>query len=326
MRPRRAHRIVPNRRSSSPKRRFGTNPARWAGVAHTLVLMLRGAGALARSTHPGPGIAVTVVAVLLGVAVGLEPWRVVVLGFAMLFDQASVGLSNDWIDADRDRAVGRTDKPVALGQIGARTVRTAAFVCAAAAVLLTLPLGIAATAVHVATLASAWSYNAGLKNSAVSVLPYLVSFGLLPAIASLARPVAAFPAWWVLAAGALLGIAAHFANVLPDLDDDRRTGIRGLPHRFGLRASIVVTWAALLLAAVTVTVGVTIDVGAPSLASPAGPPVFAVVGLLISLAIAVTGLVLALRHGVGRWLFRLVITAAIVDVAMLVLAGTRMLA
>ena len=77
--------------------------------------MLRHAGALARSTHPGPGLAVTVVAVLLGVAVGLEPWRVAVLGLAMLFDQVSVGLSNDWIDADRDRAVGRTDKPVARG-------------------------------------------------------------------------------------------------------------------------------------------------------------------------------------------------------------------
>jgi 4-hydroxybenzoate polyprenyltransferase len=302
---------------SAPKvRRYAYFPGR-----PTLVLMLRRVGALARSTHPGPGIAVTVVAVLLGVAVGLEPWRVTVLGLALLFDQLSVGLSNDWIDADRDRAVGRTDKPVALGQIGAGTVRTAAFICAAAALLLTLPLGLAATAVHAVTLGSAWSYNAGLKNSPISVLPYVVSFGLLPAIASLARPDATLPAWWVLAAGALLGIAAHFANVLPDLDDDRRTGIRGLPHRLGLRASIVISWAALLLAAVSITIGV----AAPA-TGPAGPPAFAVVGMLISLAIAVIGLVLALRHGVGRWLFRLVITAAIVDVTMLVLAGTRMLA
>jgi len=282
------------------------------------VLMLRHAGALVRSTHPGPSLAVTVVTVLLGVAVGLEPWRVAVLGLAMLFDQLSVGLSNDWIDAERDRAVGRADKPVARGQIGVATVRAAAWVCAVVALLLTLPLGLAATGAHAIALASAWSYNAGLKNTPASVVPYALSFGLLPSIASLSRPVPVLPAWWVFAAGALLGVAAHFANVLPDLDDDRRTGIRGLPHRLGLRPSIVITWVALLLSAVSVTVGVA--------GGPGGIPIFALVGLVISVLISTVGTVLALRRGVGRWLFRLVIVAALVDVAMLVLAGTRMLA
>jgi 4-hydroxybenzoate polyprenyltransferase len=283
--------------------------------------MLRHAAALVRSAHPGPGAAVTVVAVLLGIAVGLEPWRVVVLGLALLFDQASVGLSNDWIDAERDRLVGRADKPVARGEIGVGSVRAAAWIAAATALLLTLPLGLAATLAHAVALASAWAYNALLKNSPVSVLPYAISFGLLPAIASLARPVPALPAWWVFAAGALLGIAAHFANVLPDLDDDRRTGIRGLPHRLGLRPSIVITWVALLLGAIAVTVGVAVG--------PGGIPVFVFVGLLVGLGvsvlIAIIGVVTALRRGVGRWLFRLVIAAALVDVAMLVLAGTRML-
>ena len=274
-------------------------------------------GVLARSTHTGPAIAVTVVAVLLGIAVGLEPWRVIVLGVALLFDQVSLALSNDWIDADRDRAAGRTDKPVARGEIGVGFVRAGAWIAAAAAILLTLPLGLAATAAHIVAFASGWAYNAALKNSPVSVLPYAISFGLLPAIASLARPVPAFPAWWVFAAGALLGIAAHFANVLPDLDDDRRTGIQGLPHRLGLRPSIVITWVSLLLGAAAVTIGVA--------TGPTGIPVFAIVGLMISLTVSVVGLVIALRKGVGRWLFRLVIVAALVDVAMLVLAGTRML-
>ena len=260
----------------------------------------------------------TAVAVLLGVAVGLDPGRVVLLGLVLLFDQVSVGLSNDWIDADRDRAVGRSDKPVALGQIDVRTVRAAAWIAAAVSLLLSIPLGLAAAAVHALVLASAWMYNAALKNSPLSVLPYLISFGLLPAVASLARPQPALPAWWVYLAGALLGAAAHFANVLPDLDDDGRTGIRGLPHRLGMRASIVITWVALLLAAVSVTVGVAGAVG--------GIPPFAIAGSLVSSVISVVGTVLALRRGVGRWLFRLVIVAALVDVAMLVLAGTRMLA
>lgn len=274
--------------------------------------MPRRASALARSTHPGPGIAVTIVAVLLGVAVGLEPWRVVVLGLAMALDQASVGLSNDWIDAERDRAVGRSDKPVARGEIPVTVVRAAAGTTAAASLLLTLPLGPVATAAHAIALASAWSYNAALKNSVASVLPFALSFGLLPAIASLARPTPALPVWWAFAAGALLGVAAHFANVLPDLDDDRRTGIRGLPHRLGLRASLVVTWTALVGAA-----------GAIALGSHGSP--ISLLGFAVSLAIGATGLILALRRGVGRWLFRLVIAAALIDVAMLVLAGPRLL-
>ena len=255
----------------------------------------------------------TVVAVLLGVAVGLEPWRVAVLGVAMLLDQASVGLSNDWIDADRDRAVGRSDKPVARGEIPVHVVRAAAWLAAGAALLLTLPLGLAATAAHAVALGSAWAYNAALKNSPISVLPYALSFGLLPALATLARPVAALPVWWAVAAGALLGVAAHFANVLPDLDDDRETGIRGLPHRLGLRPSIVITWVALVLAAGSIAVG------------SGGSPV-SLLGFAVSLVIGATGLVLALRRGVGRWLFRLVIAAALIDVAMLVLAGSRLLA
>ena len=107
--------------------------------------------------------------------------------------------------------------------------------------------------------------------------------------------------------------------MLPDLDDDRRTGIRGLPHRLGLRASIVITWVALLLGAVAVTVGVG--------GGPTGDP-----GLRGRRTARLAGdrdhrrWCSALRRGVGRWLFRLVIVAALVDVAMLVLAGTRMLA
>jgi 4-hydroxybenzoate polyprenyltransferase len=275
--------------------------------------MLRRLSALVRSAHPGPGFAVTAVAVLLGVTVGLEPWRVAVLGVAMLLDQTSVGLSNDWIDAARDRAVGRTDKPVARGELSVSVVRVVAWLAAAAALLLTLPLGLVATAAHAIALCSAWAYNAGLKNSPVSVLPYALSFGLLPALASLARPVPALPVWWAVAAGALLGVAAHFANVLPDLDDDRETGILGLPHRLGLRASIVVTWVALVLAAAAIAIGL------------GGVPL-ALLGFAVSLAMGITGLLTALLRGVGRWLFRLVISAALVDVAMLVLSGSRLLA
>ena len=62
---------------------------------------MRKIAALALSTHPGPGVAVSAIAVILGIGVGLEWWRVLLLGLAFLANQASVGLSNDWIAGSR---------------------------------------------------------------------------------------------------------------------------------------------------------------------------------------------------------------------------------
>ncbi|WP_284255092.1 UbiA family prenyltransferase [Pseudolysinimonas kribbensis] len=270
--------------------------------------MLRQAGALARSTHPIPAIGVTVITVLLGVGVGLEPWRIVLLGVAIALNQASVGLSNDALDAPRDRAAGRSDKPVALGQIGSGPVWITAVVTAALALALTVPLGLLAVAAHAVFLGAAWLYNVIAKPTPLSVLPYIVGFGILPAIVTLSAVAPVWPQWWAMAAGALLGIGAHFANTLPDLDADRRTGVRGTPHLIGARASLLVTWAALVLGAVAVAYG-------------SGFTLVALAGLAVSVVLAVVGVLVAWRRGAGRWLFVLVIVAAVVDVVLLVLAG-----
>jgi len=276
--------------------------------------MPRTALALALSSHPGPSIAVSAVAAVLGTAVGLGPVQVAILGLSVLLGQLSVGLSNDWIDAERDRAVGRTDKPVASGRVSVGAVRTASFITAVAAILLTLPLGWLATLAHTVFIVSAWTYNLGLKNTPISVLPYIVSFGLLPMIATLAQPVPAFAAAWALILGALLGVAAHFANVLPDLDDDARTGIAGLPHRLGRRASGVVIWASLAAGAAAAFFG------------PAGDKTpLQWIGLSLTLLLAVA-IAVVLRQPPTRLLFQLIITAAMVNVVMVAFSGSRLLA
>lgn len=270
--------------------------------------------ALLLSTHPGPGAAVTAIAIVLGIGVGLEPWRVILLGLAFAANQASVGLSNDWIDAERDRTVNRSDKPVALGWISSGTVRNVAIITAVSAVLLTLPLGSHATAAHAIFIASAWVYNAGLKSTVLSVLPYAVSFGLLPAIVTLSLPEPTSAAPWALGLGALLGVAAHFANVLPDLEDDRATGVRGLPHRLGARATGIATWIALASASVLAFVG-------PDGAITA----LQWIGLTATVGIAVAGVTLVLTRPPSRLSFRLIIAAALVDVVLLAFAGERLL-
>ena len=76
--------------------------------------LLRG---LVLATHAGPTVAVTTVATLLAVAAGVTPGRTVLLAVAVLAGQASIGWSNDWLDAGRDRAVARADKPVVQGTV-----------------------------------------------------------------------------------------------------------------------------------------------------------------------------------------------------------------
>lgn len=277
-----------------------------ASPATTLVL----------ASHPGPTAAVTVLALVLGVGVGLPADKLVLLGLAILTGQLSIGWSNDWIDAERDTAVGRTDKPVAQGLLNATSVRTAALVAAGAMVLFSFALGFAAGVAHVVLVASGWSYNAGLKRTAFSVLPFMVSFGLLPAVVTLSLPDPALPAPWAVTVGAVLGIAIHFTNVLPDLDDDARTGVAGLPHRVGRRISGLVAFGALALAAVIAALG-------PSVGTP---PVIAVVGVLAAVSIAAWGAVLVLTRPPGRLLFQLIIIASLVLATQLALSGTRLAA
>ncbi|MDP9182522.1 MAG: ubiquinone biosynthesis protein UbiA, partial [Actinomycetota bacterium] len=92
---------------------------------------------LVRACHPEPTAAVTVLTATLVGASGGNP---LVAGAAVLSGQLSVGWSNDWVDAARDKAVGRADKPVVQG-LPVSTVRAAALLAAVACVPLSLLMG-----------------------------------------------------------------------------------------------------------------------------------------------------------------------------------------
>lgn len=274
------------------------------------------------SSHPGPTVTVTVLAAVIAAAVGHPWWVVVLVALTVIAGQLSIGLANDWIDAERDRAVGRTDKPVAQGLIGVGTVRNAAFGTAAVAVVLSLFLGPVAAVAHLLLVAAGWAYDAGLKRTVWSVVPFVVAFGLLPVVAVSAGPTGAWPAWWALATGAVFGIAIHCTNVLPDLLDDEATGVRGFPHRLGLRGAGVVAFGSLVVAALLVLGGQLLG-GDP--VRGAGV-VLAVVGTVVVIALAAVGIRLVVAARASRTLFRLVITASLVLVVELGLAGARLVA
>ncbi|MDF2808152.1 MAG: ubiquinone biosynthesis protein UbiA [Cellulosimicrobium sp.] len=262
------------------------------------------------ASHFPPTVMVTAFALALSAGIGAGARTTTLVTLAVLAGQLSVGWCNDWLDARRDLAVGRADKPVVTGLVTPSILRTAALVALGACVVLSFATGVVPGLVHVVAVASAWSYNALLKTTWWSWAPYTLSFGLLAVFVVLAAPGDGRPAPWAVAAAALLGVGAHVANTLPDLEDDAATGVRGLPHRVGRRASSVLAPVLLGAAAVLVV-----------LAPPGSPDVVAWVlggaGMALALAAGVVG---AVRPR-SRAPFALSMAVAGVCVVLLVLAA-----
>ncbi|MGA2836391.1 MAG: UbiA family prenyltransferase [Acidimicrobiales bacterium] len=194
---------------------------------------------LVRACHFQPTLAVTTMTTALAALAGRGTRGCVVVALAVLAGQLSTGWSNDWFDAGRDLAVGRTDKPVVSGDVSVATLRLAACSALVAAVPLSLLSGWRAATVHLVAIGSAWAYNLGLKATLASPLPYAVSFGLLPAFVTLGLPTHPWPRPEMMLATALLGVGAHFVNTLADREDDARSGITGLPQRMSARAALL---------------------------------------------------------------------------------------
>ncbi|WP_435296673.1 UbiA family prenyltransferase [Streptomyces sp. YPW6] len=210
---------------------------------------------LALACHPGPALAVTALACALSFGSGLGGPRSALVTAAVLTGQLSVGWCNDAYDARRDARAGRRGKPASDGTVGTGAVWTAAATALAGCVPLSLACGTVAGTVHLAAVAAAWLYNLRLKATALSWLPYVAGFAALPAVVALALPGGPAPRWWTVAAGALLGFAAHLADTLPDIAADRAAGIRGLPHRLGDRGTRLLLPLPLLAATAVLALG-----------------------------------------------------------------------
>lgn len=271
--------------------------------------------ALWRSTHPEPTAGVTAVLGLLAVTAGAR-WRTVPLAAAVLTNQLSIGWDNDALDAVRDTRNARTDKPIAAGELSATTVRRSALVAAASCALLSATLGRRAAVANLTCVASGWAYNHHAKATIFSVLPYLVGFAALPATVPLTLGVRV--PRWLPASGALLGAAAHFANVVPDIEEDLLDGVRGLPQRLGAPASRT-AFAGLLVAATAV-----LAVGSQRSSrrgAGAGPAAANAGVVLAAGGLAGIGLARTLRQPGSRALFRTAIGVVLADVVLLVARG-----
>jgi 4-hydroxybenzoate polyprenyltransferase len=238
--------------------------------------------AVIRLVHPAPAIAVVTLSAVLALVIAAQDGsipvpRVVLVVLSVAGSQIATGALNDWADRHRDRAA-RPEKPIPGGEISPQ----AALWVAGGGVLLQLaasgPLGPLPTLLGLAALASAVAYDLGLSRTPVSVIPYLVSFGLLPLwIASgLGLPIErVLPAVPLVAPFAA---AAHLANTLRDWDADAAGGSRSLSQVLGRDRSL---GAALVLA-----LGTGLAAGALALATGRLGVSTAVLGVIGLLAVA----------------------------------------
>ena len=194
---------------------------------------------LRKASHFGPTLIVT--AISFGFA-NYYWWEgpAYVIAFGVFTGQLLVGWSNDLYDYADDLNHHRMNKPLVSGLI------TKEFLAKAIKVMLPFsfvanllgPLGLKGGLVYLLGIACGVAYNFYFKFNWLSPLPYAIAFSALPSSVAISKGIT--PPLWMWLGGALLGMAAHFVNVLKDMKADQKSGIRGLPQILGSKKSVIV--------------------------------------------------------------------------------------
>jgi 4-hydroxybenzoate polyprenyltransferase len=192
--------------------------------------------ALLKACHLGPTLTVTITSFLLATNLWWEG-PAYIIAFGVFLGQLLVGFTNDLNDYQDDLKHKRLNKPLVSGRITEKQLRTAIKIVAPFTVIVNIfgPLGIKGGLIYLFGVGMGISYNLYFKSTLLSPLPYAIAFAALVACIVVATD--RNPPLWLMGAASLLGVAAHFANVLKDLDQDLTSGIKGLPQRLGKKYS-----------------------------------------------------------------------------------------
>ena len=193
---------------------------------------------LLKASHFGPTLIVTTISWFFAAHYWWEG-PAFVIAFGVFTGQLVVGWSNDLYDYKDDLMHNRQNKPIVAGVISQSYLkRWLAFMVPFSFVANLLgPLGFKGGLVYMFGISMGVAYNFYFKFNLFSWLPYALAFAALPSCIAISKEVT--PPVWMWLGGALLGSAAHFINVIKDMDQDRASGIGGAPQRIGKRNSIV---------------------------------------------------------------------------------------
>jgi 4-hydroxybenzoate polyprenyltransferase len=204
---------------------------------------------LAKASHFGPSLLVTSLSYFFA-QLYWQPGSALIIALGFFSGQLIVGWSNDLIDYADDLSHQRMNKPLVAGLISRKFLQLWLAVMIPIALVINLfgPLGFIGGGLSIFAILWALGYNFYFKFNIFSPLPYAVAFAILPSCMAYSQDKT--PPTWMWAGGALFGMAAHFLNVLKDMDQDHASGIKGLPQRCGKTGSII---AAAILIALGVT-------------------------------------------------------------------------
>jgi 4-hydroxybenzoate polyprenyltransferase len=163
-----------------------------------------------------------------------------------------VGWSNDLYDYADDLKHSRLKKPLVAGTITPNDLMKwlRFMVPFSFAANLLGPLGFKGGLVYMFGISMGVAYNFYFKYNIFSWLPYALAFAALPSCIAISKDIT--PPVWMWLGGAIFGSAAHFINVIKDIDQDRASGIGGAPQRIGKRNSILVAAVLIALGALVV--------------------------------------------------------------------------
>jgi 4-hydroxybenzoate polyprenyltransferase len=202
---------------------------------------------LLKASHFGPTLLVT--AISFGFATYYW-WEgpAYVIAFGVFTGQLVVGWSNDVYDYEDDLRHNRLNKPLVAKTISKETLQSWLRFMVPFSFIANLlgPLGIKGGLVYMLGIACGVAYNFYFKFSLLSPLPYAIAFAALPSCIAISKDIT--PPTWTWLGGALLGMAAHFINVVKDMKEDQISEIGGLPQRLGTTKSIITALVLALLA------------------------------------------------------------------------------
>ena len=195
-------------------------------------------GGLLKASHFGPTLIVTSISWFFAAYYWWEG-PAFVIAFGVFTGQLIVGWSNDLYDYEDDLKHNRVKKPLVAGLISRKYLTNWLCFMVPFAFVANLfgPLGFKGGLVYMFGISMGVAYNFYFKYNRFSWLPYALAFAALPSCVAISKGVT--PPTWMWLGGAIFGSAAHFINVIKDMDQDRASGIGGLPQRLGKRNSIV---------------------------------------------------------------------------------------
>jgi 4-hydroxybenzoate polyprenyltransferase len=205
---------------------------------------------LLKASHFGPTLIVTSISWFFAAYYWWEG-PAYFIAFGVFTGQLVVGWSNDLYDYADDLKHNRLNKPLVAGTITHKYLMSwLRFMVPISFVANLLgPLGFKGGLVYMFGISMGVAYNFYFKYNVFSWLPYALAFAALPSCIAISKDIT--PPVWMWLGGAIFGSAAHFINVIKDIDQDRASGIGGAPQRIGKRNSILVAAFLIALGALT---------------------------------------------------------------------------